>query len=125
MRTYARRCVAAAALAGAVCLLTAPGGAGEKGGNVWKPFLPADAYQELVKRAGKAIEEALAGDPSEEAVKKAQFNALMIAGYALSAKEPGEAERATVRAAALKIARLAGQKGKAGEARELAAGLLK
>src|SRR5262245_26298891 len=97
MRTNARRCVLTAALAGAVCLLTGPGGAGEKGGKVWKQFLPADAYQELVKRAAKGIEEALAGTPSEEAVKRAQFHALMIAGYALSAREPGEAERATVR----------------------------
>ncbi|MCI0458117.1 MAG: hypothetical protein L0Z62_14230 [Gemmataceae bacterium] len=118
MRTHARRFVLAAALMTAVCLLTRPGSAGDKG-DVWKPFLPGDAYQELVKRAAKAIEEALEGTPSEEAVKRAQFNALMIAAYTMNAKEPGEG--AALRAAALKIAKLAAQKGKAAEARKMAA----
>jgi hypothetical protein len=83
MRTHARRFVAGLALAAAVCLLAGPGGAGEKD-QVWKPFLPADAYKELVKRAAKNIGEALAGSPNEEALKRAQFNALMIAAYTKS-----------------------------------------
>ena len=109
MRTHARRFAAAVALAGAACLVVGTGSAGDRGGAPWKQFLPADAYQELVKRGARAIEEALAGKPDEEAVKRAQFNALMIAGYTLSAKGPAEGERAAVRAAALKIAKLAGQ----------------
>jgi hypothetical protein len=122
MRTHARRFALAAALAAAVGLLATSGRAGDKDG-VWKEFLPNDAYRELVKRAAKNIEDALAGKPSEEAIKTAQFNALMIAAYTMSAKEPSAAERATLRAAALKVAKLAGQKGKADEARKLAASL--
>src|SRR6266545_5905826 len=121
MRTYALRSVAAVALAAAAWLLAGPSAAGDKT-SVWKPFLPADAYKELVGRAVKNIDEALAEKPSEEAVKKAQFNAVMIAAYTLSAKE-GAKDLAAVRDAALKVAKLAGMKGKADEARKLAAAL--
>jgi hypothetical protein len=113
--------VAAVALAATAWLLAGPSRAGDKAA-VWKSFLPADAYTELVGRAAKNIEEALAGKPDEDAIKKAQFNAVMIAAYTLSAKEGGK-DPAGVRAAALGLAKLAGAKGKLGEARKLAAAL--
>src|SRR5260370_26132802 len=85
MRTRAHRFVAGLALAAAVGLLAGPGAAGEKD-KVWKQFLPAETYQELVKRAAKNAEEALAGSPNEEAIKRPQFNALMIAAYTKSTR---------------------------------------
>src|SRR5438270_13873825 len=68
MRTHAHRFVFGGALIMAVCLLAGSGGAGEKE-KVWKQFLPAKAYKELVTRAAKNAEEALTGTPSEEAIK--------------------------------------------------------
>jgi hypothetical protein len=121
MRTRAHRFVAAVALAAAVALLVSPGSAGEEG-KVWKQFLPSEAYQELVKRAAKNIEEALTKDePSEEAIKKAQFNALAIAAYARSVKGGGKAAVAT-QGIALRIAQMAAKKEKAtlGTARQMA-----
>jgi hypothetical protein len=122
MRTRAHRLVAGLALAAAVCLLAGPGGAGEKN-KVWKQFLPAEPFQVLVKRAAENAQKALSGSPDEEALKKAQFNGLMIAGYVRSAKEPDTPERGAVRDAGLKLARLAGEKSKVEEARRLAADL--
>lgn len=119
MRTHARTFAAAAALTAAICLLAGPGAAGDKG-QVWKQFLPADAYKELVSRAAKNVEEALTGKPSEEAVKKAQFNALLIAGYAMSAEG---AQLSGMPEAALHLAKFAGQKGKQDEARKMAEAL--
>jgi hypothetical protein len=123
MRTHAHRIVFAGALAAAVCLLAGPGGAGEKS-KVWQRFLPPRAYKELVTRAAKAADEALAGTPGEEAIKKAQFNALMIAAYALSARG-NEEELAGTQDFALKMAKTAGEKGKAGQARMYAISLAK
>jgi hypothetical protein len=123
MSTHVHRFVFAGALAAAVGLLAGPGGAGEKG-KVYKQFLPPDAYKELVARAAKAAEEALAGTPNEDAVKKAQFNGLMIAAYALSAKGGG-ADLGGTQDYALKMAKAAGEKGKADQARMYAASLVK
>ncbi|MCC6417966.1 MAG: cytochrome c [Gemmataceae bacterium] len=124
MRTHARRFGLAAALVSAVCLLADRGGAGGKDGSVWKQFLPPDAYKELVQRAARNIEEALAGKPDEEAVKRAQFNALMIAGYTLSTRDPEAGPQAALREAARAVAKLVSQKGKEEAARKAAAALL-
>jgi hypothetical protein len=75
----------------------------------------------LLGRAAKAAEQALASK-ADDAVRRAQFNALMIAGYTMSAKEGGE-ELAGVREAALRLVKLAGEKGKEEEARKLASAL--
>jgi len=123
MRTHAHRFVFVGALVAALCLLAGSGGAGDKE-KVWKPFLPAKAYKELVTRAAKNSEEALTGTPSEEAIKKAQFNGLMIAAYALSAKGDAE-ELAGAQDFALKMAKTAGEKGKAAQARMYAVSLAK
>src|SRR5262245_57855216 len=123
MRTHTRRFVFAGALVAAACLLAGAGGAGEKE-KVWKQFLPADAYKKLVVRAAKAAEEALAGAPNEEAIKKAQFNGLMIAAYALSAKGGGE-DLGGTQDFALKLVKTAGEKGKVGQARMYAVSLAK
>jgi hypothetical protein len=120
MRTHVRGLVFGAALAAAVCLL-AGAGAGDKEVVPWKQFLPPEAYKELVGRAVKGAEQGLEGK-GDEAVRKAQFNALMIAGYTLSAREGGE-DLGGVREAALRLIKLAGDKGKEDEARKLLASL--
>jgi hypothetical protein len=124
MRTHAHRFVFGGALAAAVCLLAGPGGAGEQG-KVWKQFLPADAYKELLARDAKTAAEALAGQPGEAAIKKAQFNALMIAGYTMSAKGVNAGDLATAQAVALTAAKRAGEKGKTAQARTFLLALLK
>ena len=124
MRQHAHRLVVGVAMVAAVGLLTGFGGAGEKG-KVWKPFLSAEAYKELVKRAAKNAEEALASNPDEAAIKKAQFNALMIAGYTMSTKAAPAGELAGTQAAALASAKLAGEKGKTAQARMYMLALLK
>jgi hypothetical protein len=113
MRTHACRATAAAVLTAAAWLLAAPGTAGDD--KVFKQFLPPDAYKELVDRAVKNIEEALAGKPSEEGIKKAQFNALMIAAYTLSADKGS----GTTREQALKV--IEGIRGKKFDAAKAAA----
>jgi hypothetical protein len=119
MRTHARGLVFGVALLAIACLVAGAGG-GDKGA-AWKQFLPPEAYKELVGRAARATEQALASK-GDEAVRKAQFNALMIAGYTMSAREGGEA-LAGVREAALRLVKLASEKGKEEEARKLAASL--
>ncbi len=133
MRTPAHRFAIAVALTAAACLLASRGGAGEKkgekdGGNAraWKPFLPDEAYQELLKRAADNIEEALKDRPSEEAAKRAQFNALMMAAYSKSIRGGDEDKDArAVRQFALQLARWAPLKNKQSSARQLAWNLSK
>lgn len=125
MRKLTHRFVSGGTLVAAVCLLTGFGGAGEKQSKVWKPFLPADAYKELVTRAAKAAEEALAGKPDETAIKKAQFNALMIAGYTMSTKARPADDLAGTQTFALEAAKLAGEKDKVAQARMYLLALLK
>ena len=122
MRTQTHRFAFGVALVAVVCLLAGQGGAGEKA-KVWKQFLPPETYQELVTRAAKAMDAALTGEPDEAALKRAQFHALMIAGYALSAI--GGKDVGTTQDMALKAAKVAGEKNKVGQARMYAAALLK
>jgi cytochrome c556 len=119
MRTRAHRFVTGLALAAAVCLLASPGGAGEKD-KVWKPLLPAEAYQQLLKRATKNIEEALRDNPNEDAIKRAQFNALMIAAYSRSTRDGGGVDGLSVRQFALQMVKWIPLAGKRSDARRMA-----
>lgn len=120
MKRYVRL-TTAAALVGAALLLAEPGRAGDAD-KAFATFLPADAYKELVARAVKNIEEALA-DRGSKAVPRAQFNAAMIACYTLSAKDVDAEHLAAARAAAAKVAALVKEKGKFDEAAKLAASI--
>jgi hypothetical protein len=116
--------VVSGALIAALVGLYGPGEAGGKD-EVWKQFLPAKAYRTLLERAVENIEEALTGKVEEEAIKKAQFNAVMIAAYTLSTKDGGAPqELATVRENALKIAQMVTEKKKLNDAKKLAKELL-
>jgi hypothetical protein len=106
------------AAAGLAALLTAAGRAGDEKKPLWRPFLPSDDYQELAKRSVDRIH-ALAKDDSATLALRAE--ALMLAGYTISAKDA--AALAAVRQKAIKIATLADGKETAAEARKLAADL--
>jgi hypothetical protein len=96
----------------------APGQAGSDKTPVWKPFLPPDGYQELVKRSTDRLR-ALAKDT--EATSALRAEALMLAGYSISTKDP--AASAGLRHKAIKVATLAAQKDGDEQARKLAADL--
>jgi Cytochrome C' len=96
-------------------IMGSPGRAGEK-----KASLPADVYKELVAREVKTLEENLKGSPSEDQLARAKLAAVMIAWMAVDAQGGGQA---AVEHAAIKTAKLLADKGKIGEARQLAASL--
>lgn len=124
MRMPLRWLVVCGALLGALGTLSDLGSAGGKE-SPWKPFLPAKDYRTLVERAAANIEESLTGKVEEEGIKRAQFNAVMIAAYTLSTKDGGTPqELATVREAALKIAHMVTEKKKLEDAKKLAKALL-
>jgi hypothetical protein len=110
------------ALASAMTLLfvhgLAPGQAGTKKAPPWRPFLAADDYQELVKHSTRRLH-ILANDP--EATSALRAEALMLAGYSISTKDPRTS--AGLRYKAIKVATLAAQKDGAAQARKLAAEL--
>lgn len=94
--------------------------AGEKG-SVWKPVIPEPAFNELVKRSAKAIEELL-GKAGEDEIKRAQVHGVIIAAYAQSAKADAGAVAAT-KGAGLELAKMVTFKDKLGEAKKLATDL--
>jgi hypothetical protein len=96
----------------------APGPAGADKTPVWKPFLSPDGYQELVKRSTDRLR-MLAKDA--EATSALRAEALMLAGYSISAKDPTAS--AGLRHKAIKVATLAAQKDGDEQARKLAAEL--
>jgi hypothetical protein len=75
-------------------------GQGGDQGAPWKPFLPADAYKELTRRSIKVIEEA-AGSGDKNASGKIGLEAVILAGYTLSAPNSKNESVATLRSAAL------------------------
>jgi hypothetical protein len=109
--------LATAALA--LGLLLKAGDAGDKTGQPWKKFLPPDTYKELVGRELKTIQAAIASGDAKDATK-AKVAALLIAGCTLSAKDGSEKDLEGVRAAALRLAEILGDKDKAAEAKKLA-----
>jgi hypothetical protein len=108
------------ALAAGLAVLAGTGNAGGDKANPWKPILPADTYKELIQRESKTLQDILAGNPDEDKLFKAQFAALMIAGYTLSTKDAEDAQKSAVRTTALQVARIVMDKGKLGEAKKLA-----
>jgi hypothetical protein len=119
MKTNAFKLAAGAMTAVSLWLVTGPGGAqGDKA--AFKAFLPATAYKELVMRAAKSIEADLA-TADEDSLKRAQVNAVLIAGYALSAQDATGA--AGVEATAVDLAGIVTNKAKLDQAKKLAASL--
>jgi hypothetical protein len=117
MKKYVRLATAAALVA-CLSLASRPSSAGDADKG-FKQFLPPEAYKELVGRAVKNIEEAVA-EKSTKGTHKAQFNAAMIACYTLSARDVDAEHLAAARAAAAKVAALLKDKGKHEEAVKLA-----
>jgi hypothetical protein len=97
------------------------GGTGSAGGKDDKALLPAAEFDALVKEDAKVIEDTLAKDePDKKMVRKVKIAAVMIAAYAqASATKDNAAQRATIRDAAIKVAKLVTD-GKFKEAAELA-----
>lgn len=91
------------------------------GGKNFKPFLPADVYQELLARDSKALQETLAGKVDDDKAHRAQFLAALIAGYTLASDAGNSADRQNARGTAVQIANLA----KSGKGADLAAALPK
>ena len=93
--------------------------AGDDKAPAWKPFLPADDYPELAKRSLDRIR-TLAKDGDPRALRG---EALILAGFTMSATLKDVTSASGVRQKALKVATLAGSKDSADEARKLAADL--
>src|SRR5579871_5353943 len=91
--------------------VVALGGAAGRGGEKtpeWKPFLPKPAFEVLIRRSLQRVG-TLAADKAP--LPQLHTEALVMAGYAMSASDaPAAAEPAT--AQALKLATLAGPKGR-------------
>jgi hypothetical protein len=97
---------------------SAVGQAGPEKTPAWKQFLPADACKELVKRSTDRVH-VLAKDA--EATNALRAEALMLAGYSISTRDPTAS--AGLRHRAIKVATLAAQKDGDAQARKLAAEL--
>jgi hypothetical protein len=108
-------------LAVAVGLLLSAGSQGQgKAGGIWKPFLPDDAYKELVDRAYKDITEGLKAKPfDEDEAAKVQFAAVLVAAYNLSSPKGDKQMAAT----ALKLADILKNPKKVNDAKKVAADL--
>jgi hypothetical protein len=112
MKTHVRGVFVGVALALAVLCLSRPGAAGGGKDTGWKEFLDPKDAKELTDRARKTALGALAGNPDEDAIKKAQANLLTIAAYARSIKGGAADRRGATYQSALELARRLGQKGK-------------
>ncbi len=85
-----------------------------------KPFIPTNAYKDLLAREVRILDQNLTGSPGDEQQTRAKLAAVLIARYALDAETKGTAP---VEHAALKLAKMLGTKDKIGDARKLAASL--
>jgi hypothetical protein len=101
-----------------LALMAAPGQTGSDKAPTWKPFLPQDTYQEMVKRSLDRIH-TLAKDSEATAALRAE--ALILAGCTISTKDP--TTTAGLRLRAITIATLAAEKDGGEKARKLAAEL--
>lgn len=99
-------------------LMAAPSQTGGDKASTWKPFLPQDTYQEVVKRSLDRIH-TLAKDA--EATTALRAEALILAGCTISTKDPTAS--AGLREKAITIATLAAVKDGGDKARKLAAEL--
>ena len=98
--------------------LAAP--AGDDKTPTWKPFLPPDDFPDLTKRSLERIRTLAKDDGSANALRG---EALILAGYTMSANVKDVASAAGLRRKAIKVATLAAKKETADEARKLAADL--
>jgi hypothetical protein len=116
------RCVPAGLALAALALLPAgPGAAGEGKGKVWEPVIPEDAYQELVQRAARTIQDEIDAQ-GKKAKARAQATAVRAAAYSLSAKGD-KGNLIAVRENALRVARMIRDSKDLGEAKRLAKAL--
>ncbi len=101
----------------ALCLFFACNGtrAGGAKASAWKPFLSAEAFQELTERSIKAIE-MTAQSSAKDAAEKIEVEAAILAGYTLSIKKPNGDKAAMLRGAAVQAVQLA----RNGEVKKLA-----
>lgn len=120
MTTYMRTVPAGLALGfGLWCLAAFSKAQDDKG--TFKKFLPPAAYKELVTRTAKAIEADLAAGKDEQ-LGRAQAQAVMILGYAMSV-QPSAGSTAGIQGTASQLARIANDKTKLTQAKKLAADL--
>jgi hypothetical protein len=101
-----------------LALVATPGQTGGDKTPTWRQFLPPDNYTEMAKRSLDPIH-ALA--KNAEATEALRAEALMLAGYTMSTKDP--AATAGLRQKAITIAALAAEKDGGDKARKLAAEL--
>jgi hypothetical protein len=99
---------------------------GDAGGakSAWQATLSKEVYQELAKREADLIRELLNGTPEEEAINRAKFGAVLIAGLTMSVKDgvPADDLKGT-RERALALAFLLTKKDQLATAKQLAATL--
>lgn len=86
-----------------------------------RKFLPADAYKEIVQKGGETIKHAIDSEDARKVVK-GRLAAILIAASTQNVKED-VGNPAGVRAAALRLAEILGERGSSGEAKKLAAAL--
>ncbi len=101
----------------AVALAQPPADGGTEG-QEWKQFLPAAAFKEIVGRELKTIEPVI-GKDDERDIRKGKAAALMIVASTLTAKETDKQDPVLLRANALGLALMLGDKSMTKEAREL------
>jgi hypothetical protein len=99
-------------------LIAAPGQTGGDKGPTWRQFLPPDNYAEMAKRSLDRIHTLAKNAEATEALRA---EALILAGYSISAKDP--TATAGLRHKAITIATLAAEKDGGDKARKLAAEL--
>jgi hypothetical protein len=122
--SFRYKAVGLAALAVGFGLLIETGSAADaKGGDLYKPVIPEDAFTQLVTEESKALKDALAKGSDKKQAAKAKAAAFMIAVYAQEAVTRGGAKApamAGLRDSALKTAKEIGD-GKLDDAKKLAA----
>jgi hypothetical protein len=95
--------------------------AGEKEETPAQKFLPADVYTEIVQKGSEAIKHAIDSEDAKKVVK-GRLAAILIAASTQNVK--GDVGNpAGVRAAALRLAEILGERGSSDEAKKLAAAL--
>jgi hypothetical protein len=122
MSMMIRGALVAGILALALAFLAGPAtGGGEK--ERWKKSISGDAFKQLVEDEAKIIQEKLKSK-DEDDIKRAEFGAMMVAGYALS-RDKADKNSNAVGGQAAALLKAIRTKGKIAEARKLADGLTK
>jgi len=118
------RCLVAYIIVSAVLLLLSSRGDAQGEKSEWKPIVPKEVYQELVKREIKQLEELFKDKLEVPQIRRAKFGAVLLAALTLSVKDGVPAEELEgLRQAALSLAVTLQDKTAVDDAKKLAAKL--